>query len=40
MRLINGEFVTIKWMELHAGDIVKVNSNETIPADFVLLYTS
>lgn len=39
-RLVQGVFVNAKWEEIMVGDIVKVTNNETIPADFVLLYTS
>ena len=39
-KLINGEFIDCQWNELFVGDIIKVNQNEQIPADIVLLSTN
>jgi phospholipid-transporting ATPase len=35
-----GEFEPTRWHELRVGDIVKVQNNEFIPADLILLQTS
>ena len=36
----NGEFIDIRSERIAVGDIIKVNQNERIPADMVLLYTT
>jgi phospholipid-translocating ATPase len=36
----NSKWQTIQWMELTEGQIIKVNRNEMVPADIVLLMTS
>ncbi|XP_057534004.1 phospholipid-transporting ATPase 1-like isoform X1 [Amaranthus tricolor] len=38
--LKSGAFVTKKWKDIEAGEIVKIYANETIPCDMVLLGTS
>lgn len=36
----NGEFQHIRSERIKVGDIIKVNQNERIPADMILLYTT
>ncbi|VFQ61645.1 unnamed protein product [Cuscuta campestris] len=38
--LQSGEFRLKKWKNIRAGEVVKINANETIPCDIVLLGTS
>eukprot|EP01135_Chromosphaera_perkinsii_P000065 Nk52_evm16s24 gene=Nk52_evmTU16s24 len=38
--LRNGEFVEIMWKNVSVGDIIRVDNNEGMPADVVLLRTS
>jgi phospholipid-transporting ATPase len=38
--LTNGQFASIKWKEIQVGDVVKLTSDSTLPADIVLLSTS
>ncbi|XP_027343914.1 phospholipid-transporting ATPase 1-like [Abrus precatorius] len=38
--LVNGRFVEKKWKDIRVGEITKINANETIPCDIVLLSTS
>ncbi|MBN4881787.1 hypothetical protein H3292_23435, partial [Providencia stuartii] len=35
-----GEFAPKKWTHIRVGDVVRVASSETLPADMVLLATS
>lgn len=36
----NGAFVTTSGEKMKVGDIIKVNKDERIPADMILLYTT
>ena len=36
----NGEFTNVRSERIAVGDIIKVNQNERIPADMILLYTT
>jgi P-type E1-E2 ATPase len=36
----NRSFVKTTWKELHVGEIVKLKSDEFVPADMLLLHTS
>jgi len=38
--LVNGHFIEKKWKDIRVGEIIKINANEPIPCDFVLLSTS
>ncbi|KAG9458518.1 hypothetical protein H6P81_003026 [Aristolochia fimbriata] len=38
--LVDGELQFKKWKEIRVGEIIKVNANETLPCDMVLLSTS
>ncbi|KAK9159340.1 hypothetical protein Scep_005914 [Stephania cephalantha] len=38
--LQGGNFLMKKWRKIRAGEVVKINANETIPCDMVLLATS
>ncbi|WJX87421.1 Alanine--tRNA ligase, variant 2 [Trifolium repens] len=38
--LVNGQFIEKKWKDIRVGEIIKINANEPIPCDFVLLSTS
>ncbi|XP_004511165.1 phospholipid-transporting ATPase 1-like [Cicer arietinum] len=37
---VNGNFIEKKWKDIRVGEIIKINANEPIPCDFVLLSTS
>lgn len=37
---IEGNFVSKRWIDIHVGDIIKVNSEEAIPADLIILSSS
>jgi phospholipid-transporting ATPase len=39
LRLSSNEYSLVKWENLQVGDIIKVNCDEAIPADVVVLYT-
>ncbi|CAL5196503.1 unnamed protein product [Lathyrus oleraceus] len=38
--LVNGRFIEKKWKDIRVGEIIKINANQPIPCDFVLLSTS
>ncbi|KAK7313723.1 hypothetical protein VNO77_38918 [Canavalia gladiata] len=38
--LVNGQFQEKRWKDVRVGEVVKINVNETIPCDIVLLSTS
>lgn len=38
--LVDGHFQDKKWKDIRVGEIIKINANEAIPCDFVLLSTS
>jgi magnesium-transporting ATPase (P-type) len=38
-RLYNNQYSFVKWEDLRVGDIIKVNSDEAVPADIVILYS-
>ncbi|CAI5758288.1 unnamed protein product [Candida verbasci] len=38
--LENGQFILKKWIKVQVGDIVKINNEEPIPADLILLSSS
>lgn len=37
---IDGEFVKRRWIDIKVGDIIKVNSEEAIPADLIIISSS
>lgn len=37
---VDGELLTKTWQDLRVGDVIKVERNDAIPADLVLLGTS
>jgi phospholipid-transporting ATPase len=39
-RLEGSEWVTVKWKDMHVGDILKVQSGEGFPADLIFLSSS
>jgi magnesium-transporting ATPase (P-type) len=38
-RLYDNQYSLVKWEDLRVGDMIKINSDEAIPADIVVLYT-
>ncbi|KAL5568715.1 hypothetical protein UlMin_025290 [Ulmus minor] len=38
--LVNNQFQSKKWKDIQVGEIIKIQANETIPCDIVLLSTS
>ncbi|XP_027355043.1 phospholipid-transporting ATPase 1-like [Abrus precatorius] len=38
--LVNGQFQEKKWKDIRVGEVIKIQANETIPCDIVLLSTS
>lgn len=37
---VEGHFIKKRWIDIKVGDIIKVNSEETIPADIIILSSS